>query len=136
MDRITQEAQKRQAMVEYEKKYGKSEASRQYGVSLSSVKRWTIQYAGTWQSLAERSHRPLCHPKQHTAAEEAAIRTASSAAFFRYGWDGVYDDLVKNHGYTRSYSGMYHAAKRTGLAAWYIKKRRAMERRYPECQLT
>ena len=41
---ITQEAKKKQAVVKYALKKGKSKASRMYGVSLSSVKRWCKQY--------------------------------------------------------------------------------------------
>ena len=59
MNRITQEAHKRQAVVKLAIKKGKKFASENYGVSLSSVKRWSKRYDGTWQSLAERSHRPL-----------------------------------------------------------------------------
>ena len=39
MNIITQEAKKKQAVVESAIRKGKSEASRRYGVSLSSVKR-------------------------------------------------------------------------------------------------
>ena len=70
MNRITQEAKKRQGVVKLANRKGKSFASRVYGVSLSSVKRWCKRYDGSWQSLAERSHRPLSHPKRHSAAEE------------------------------------------------------------------
>ena len=71
MNRITQEARSRQAAVKLAMKKGKSFAARQYGVSLSSVKRWCKRYDGTWQSLKERSHRPKSHPRRHTEQEEA-----------------------------------------------------------------
>ena len=45
---ITQETKKKQAIVKYALRKGKSKASRMYGVSLSSVKRWCKQYNGTW----------------------------------------------------------------------------------------
>ena len=51
MNRITQEAMKRQAVVKLAIKKGNSYAGRMYGVSLSSVKRWRKKYTGTWQSL-------------------------------------------------------------------------------------
>lgn len=57
MKRLAQEARVRQGVVDYAEKHGKSEAARKYGVSLSSVKRWSKRYDGTWQSLQERSHR-------------------------------------------------------------------------------
>ncbi|MCX7658889.1 MAG: leucine zipper domain-containing protein, partial [Oscillospiraceae bacterium] len=89
MNMITQEAKKRQAVVKLGKRKGKSFASRIYGVSLSSVKRWSKRYDGTWHSLVEQSHRPKSHPKRHKPGEEAIIQQAFGEKFFRYGWDGV-----------------------------------------------
>lgn len=136
MNRLTQEAKIRQAVVKSAEKKGKSYAAAKYGVSLSSVKRWVKRYDGSWQSLLERSHRPKKHPRRHTTAEEESIRAAFKQAFFRYGWDGVYDDLVKNHDYARSYGGMYKAAKRLGLGGKdKPKKLREREKRaYPELE--
>ncbi len=133
MKRLAQEARIRQGVVKYGIKHGKSAAAHRYGVSLSSVKRWSKRYDGTWQSVQERSHRPHSHPKQHTAAEEAAIRQAFGKAYARYGWDGVYAQLLQSHVYTRSFSGMYHAATRMGLGRGNKRKHppRAA-RRYPE----
>ena len=104
-----------------------------YGVSLSSVKRWDKRYDGKdWRSLLERSHRPHSHSRQHTEAEEMIISKAYWKKYERYGWDGVYEE-AKSNGYTRSLSGMIHAAKRLELAE--KGKRRApsrKHRRYPE----
>lgn len=81
MDRITQEARSRQAVVKLAMKKGKSFAAKKYGVSLSSVKRWSKRYDGTRQSLKERSHRPKSHPRQHTPQEETMIREALENPF-------------------------------------------------------
>lgn len=132
MNIITQEAKKRQAVVKFAGKKGKSHASRMYGVSLSSVKRWCKRYDGTWQSLAEKSHRPKSHPRQHKPEEGELIKTAMREKYFRYGWDGVYAETCKK-GYTRSFSGMVYAAKRMGLAGENKKKKPPRKhRRYPE----
>lgn len=132
MNIITQEAKKRQAVVKAANPKGKSFASRKYGVSLSSVKRWCKRYDGTWQSLKERSHRPHSHPKRHTQAEEQLILKCFQGKFLRYGWDEVYDEAVKN-GYTRSFSGIIYAAKRMGLGGKNSNKPpRRHNRRYPE----
>lgn len=133
MNRITQEAKKRQATVKYANRKGQSSAGRIYGVSLSSVKRWCKRYDGTWQSLAERSHRPKSHPKRHRAEEEAIIREAFQAKYIRYGWEGVFDEAVSNK-YKRSFSGMLHAARRMGLGDSDKDKKppRRHDRRYPE----
>ena len=132
MNIITQEAKKRQAIVKHAIKKGKTEASNKYGVSLSSVKRWCKRYNGTWQSLAEKSHRPHSHPRRHTAKEERQIKNSFKKKFKRYGWDGVYSDL-KRKGYKRSFSGMVYAAKRMGLLEQKKpKKKSRSSRRYPE----
>ena len=133
MNRLTQEARVRQGVVKYAIKHGKSAAVAKYGVSLSSVKRWSKRYDGTCQSLQERSHRPKSHPKQHTRKEEKAIKKAFSKVYLRYGWDGVYSELLSKHGYKRSFGGMYHAATRLGLG-WGKKRKQPPKtaRRYPE----
>lgn len=132
MNILTQEAKKKQAMVKYAKRNGKSQASRIYGVSLSSVKRWCKKYDGTWQSMLEKSHRPHSHPKRHTPKEEKQIKNSFKKYYARYGWGGVYDDLLRK-GYTRSLSGMIYAAKRLGLKEQkQPKKKSRVHRRYPE----
>jgi transposase InsO family protein len=133
MKRVAQEARIRQGVVKYAEKHGKSEAARKYGVSLSSVKRWSKRYDGRWQSLLERSHKPHSNPKQHTETEEKAIREAFVKSYARYGWDGVYAELLQSYGYKRSFGGMYHAATRMGLG-WGKERKRPPRsgRRYPE----
>ncbi len=132
MNILTQEAKKKQAVVKFSIKKGKSEASRRYGVSLSSVKRWCKRYNGTWESLLEKSHRPHSHPKRHTEREERQIKNSFKKHYERYGWDGVYDDLLRK-GYSRSFSGMVYAAKRMGLKNCAKQKKKSREaRRYPE----
>ena len=135
MNRISQEARKKQAIVKYSLKNGKSKAAEQYGVSLSSVKRWCKRYDGTWESLKELPHTPHSHPKRHTPAEERKIKKAFKKCFERYGWDGVYTELKTKH-YTRSFSGMVYAAKRMGLTAKPKTKKKNKEiRRYPEIMI-
>ena len=133
MNRITQEAHKRQAVVKTAMKKGKSYAAEKYGVSISSVKRWCKRYDGTWQSLKERSHRPKQHPARHTPQEEAIIRECLNNKFFRYGWEGAYM-AAKELGYRRSYSGFIYAARRNGLCGGKAGSQppRKHDRRYPE----
>lgn len=133
MNKIAQEARNRQAVVKLAMKKGKSFAARKYGVSLSSVKRWCKRYDGTWQSLKEHSHRPKCHPRQHTEQEEMLIRQGLDKCFFRYGWEGAYM-AAKAAGYTRSYSGFIYAARRMGLCGGKGEQKpaRKHDRRYPE----
>lgn len=133
MNIIAQEARKRQAVVKLSLRKGKSFASRIYGVSLSSVKRWCKRYDGDWRSLKEDSHRPKSHPKRHTPEEEALIKQAFREAYLRYGWDGTYDAAIKA-GYSRSFSGMVYTAKRMGLGTELKDRKppRTNLRRYPE----
>lgn len=133
MNIITQEARKRQAVVKLSQRKGKSYASRMYGVSLSSVKRWCKRYNGDWRSLKEGSHKPKSHPKQHSEGEERLIKQAFREKYQRYGWEGTYEAAVRA-GYTRSLSGMIYAAKRMGLGAEAKAKKapRTNLRRYPE----
>ena len=132
MNILTQEAKKKQAVVKFAIRKGKSEASRKYGVSLSSVKRWCKRYDGTWKSLVEKSHRPHNHPNRHTEKEERQIKNSFKKCYARYGWDGVYSDL-KRKGYSRSFSGMIYAAKRLGLTEEPKQKKKSRKsRRYPE----
>ncbi len=133
MDRIAQEARKRQAVVKLARRKGKRFAAKTYGVSLSSVKRWDKRYDGTdWRSLKEGSHRPHHHPREHTEAEEMIISKAFWKQYERYGWDGVYSE-AKSKGYTRSLSGMIHAAKRLELVEKGKRQAsRRHDRRYPE----
>ncbi len=56
MNIIAQEARKRQAVVKLSLRKGKSFASRIYGVSLASVKRWCKRYDGTWKSFRNEKY--------------------------------------------------------------------------------
>lgn len=131
MNILTQEARKRERIVKFFRKKGASKASRYYGVCRSSIYRWNDRYDGSWRSLLERSHKPHSCPTQHTKKEERQIRN-SFTLFDRYGYDGVYDDLVRK-GYSRSFSGMVYAIKRMGLVNKPVKhKGTRRSRRYPE----
>ena len=82
--------------------------------------------------MLEKSHRPNKHPKRHTEKEERQIKNSFKKCYARYGWDGVYDDLLRK-GYARSFSGMVYAAKRLGLKKTkQPKKKSRVCRRYPE----
>ena len=132
MNILTQEARKKQEIVKQAIKNGKSGTSRKYGVSLSTLKRWCKKYDGTWQSMLEKTHRPHSHPNRHTPKEERQIKNSFKKVYARYGWDGVYSDLLRK-GYTRSFSGMVYAAKRLGLKEQKKpKKKSRVYRRYPE----
>ncbi|MCL2298565.1 MAG: hypothetical protein FWC27_00260 [Firmicutes bacterium] len=119
---------------------GNAYAMKVYGEALSNIKRWRRRYdpAIGWKSLRDKSHKPLSpHPNQHTAGEEALIRKAFEKKFFRYGWIEVFNYLVDELGYTRSYWGMRDAARRMVLAAEEPKAAppRKKSKRFPELKV-
>jgi len=134
MNIVTREAKKRQRIIEYSLKHGKSQASRKYKEPLSNIKRWAKRYDGTWQSLKDRSRRPKSHPKQHTLSEESII-VAVWEEHGRKGIDYVYSVLVREEGYTRSLSGLLHALRRLGLIEKPKKKGRRSYRQFSVCEI-
>ena len=132
-----QKARRREHVVKLARRKGKKYACGVYGEALTTVKRWCRRYdpAEGWKSLRDKSHRPLTpHPKQHTAEEETLIRKAFSEKFFRYGWIEVYNYLLGELGYTRSYSGMRDAVRRMELAGESPERKppRKRDRKFPE----
>jgi transposase InsO family protein len=132
-----QKARQREHVVKLAQRKGKKYACAVYGEPLSNVKRWCRKYDSAigWKSLRDKSHRPLSpHPEQHTPEEESLIRKAFKEKFFRYGWIEVYNYLLDELGYTRTFSGMRYAAKRMGLAGETLKKKpsRKHDRKFPE----
>ena len=82
--------------------------------------------------MLEKSHRPHSHPNIHTPKEERQIKNSFKKEYARYGWDGVYSDLLRK-GYTRSFSEMVYAARRIGLTEQKKpQKKSRVQRRYPE----
>ena len=82
--------------------------------------------------MLEKSHRPHSNPNRHTPKEERKIKDSFKKEYARYGWDGVYSDLLRK-GYTRSFSGMVYAARRIGLTEQKKpQKKSRVQRRYPE----
>lgn len=66
MNTVTQKMMFRQSLINYAEKKGVTKAAIKYDVSQQYVYRWMKRYDGTLQSLADKSHRPLHHPNQHT----------------------------------------------------------------------
>ena len=134
MNIVTQKAKKRQRIIEYSLKHGKSKASRKYKEPLSNIKRWSKRYDGTWQSLKDKSRQPHSHPKQHTLYEESLILEVWNE-HGRKGIDYVYCVLVREKGYTRSQGGLFHALRRLGLIEKPRKKGRKNYRQSTPCEI-
>ena len=134
MNIVTQKAKKRQRIIEYSLKHGKSEASRKYKEPLSNIKRWSKRYDGTWQSLKDKSGQPHSHPKQHTLQKESLILEVWNE-HGRKGIDYVYCVLIQEKGYTRSQGGLFHALRRLGLIEKPKKKGRRNYRQCTPCEI-
>ena len=134
MNIVTQKAKKRQRIIEYSLKHGKSAAARKYKEALSNIKRWSKRYDGTWQSLKDKSRMPHSHPNQHTIYEEAII-TEVWQEHGKKGIDYAYCILVQEKGYTRSQGGLFHALRRLGLIEKSKKKGRRNDRQCTQCEI-
>ena len=109
---ITSKAHFRQRVVKYSEKYGVTKSSNRFRMSRNAIYEWKAKYDGSWKSLADRSHRPHAHPKEHTVEEYDLIR--------RY-WEKNKDDRIvlwdkiRKQGYKRSYKSMCRALRRMQL---------------------
>ena len=119
MDKITQTALYRQALIKYAKKYGVTKAAIHYRTYRQYVYRWMKRYDGTLASLEDRSHRPHSHPNQHRPEEIKLIDDMRR----RNPNDGLVVFWVKlmQRGYSRSISGLYK----------YLRKRDQMAVKLP-----
>ena len=105
MNKITQTARYRQALITYAKKHGVTKAAIRYHTYRQYIYRWMKRYDGTLQSLEDRSHRPNSHPNQHRPDEIKLIEDMRR----RNPHVGLVVFWVKlrQRGYTRSISGLY-----------------------------
>lgn len=114
MNSITQTMKFRQAVIEYSFKHGVTKAAIRYRTNRQYIYRWLKRYDGTFESLADRSYRPHSHPKQHTDEELMLIKNMRR----RNPHAGLVVLWVKlrQRGYSRSISGLYHVLQRLGEA--------------------
>ena len=115
MNKITQTMLFRQSLIKYSQKYGVTKAAIKYKTNRQYVYRWIRRYDGTVESLADRSHRPKSHPKQHKPEEMKLIRDMRR----RNPEAGLVVFWVKlrQRGYTRSITGLYRVLKKQGQMA-------------------
>lgn len=66
-------------------------------------------------AVISRTFASTAQPPKPAYGRGRAIRMVYEARYARYGFDGVYDELVDKHGYKRSSGGLHHAMKRMGL---------------------
>ena len=112
MNKITQTARYRQALLRYAEKRGVTKAAIHYRTNRQYIYRWRKRYDGTLKSREDRSHRPHHHPNQHKQEEIKLIenmrRRNPNAGIV------VFWVKLRERGYTRSISGLYRFLKRQG----------------------
>ena len=132
MNKITQEMRFRQAVIEYSLKYGVTKAAIRYKTNRQYIYRWKKRYDGTLQSLADRSHRPHNHPKQHTESELKLIsdirrRNPNTGLV-------VFWVKLRQRGYCRSISGLYRALRRSGQGVVKLPNPKYIPKPYEQMQ--
>lgn len=132
MDKITQTELRRQAAIKYSQKYGVTRAAARYHMSRQSLYRWIKRYDGTLASLADRSHRPRSHPRQHQPDEIKLIedmrRRNPNAGLV------VFWVKLRQRGYSRSISGLYRVLKKKGQMAKKLPNPKYIPKPYEKMQ--
>ena len=115
MASITQDMRFRLSLIKYAEKFGVSKAAVKYKTNRQYIYRWKQRYDGSWDSLRDRSRRPLHHPNQHTPQEISLI----SHMRRRNPHAGLVIFWVKlmQRGYSRSISGLYRFLRKQKMMA-------------------
>jgi len=100
---IASEAKYRQRVVKYSYRHGVTQAGNRFRRSRQAIYEWRTKWDGRWKSLADRSHRPHSHPKQHTEEEKQLI-----LRHYAHNKDDriVLWDTLRQKGYKRSYTSL------------------------------
>ena len=131
--KITQQMRYRESLIKYAKKHGVSKAARVYNTNRQYIYRWLKRYDGTTRSLANKSKRPKSHPSQHTQDELKLIKDM----FAKNKDTGLVILWVKlkQRGYNRTVSSLYHQLKKLNLKFVTPKKKRKKKTK-PYIQMT
>ena len=115
MASITQDMRFRLSLIKYAEKFGVSKAAVKYKTNRQYIYRWKQRYDGSWDSLRDRSRRPLHHPNQHTPQEISLIshmRRRNPNAGLVIFWV-----KLMQRGYSRSISGLYRFLRKQKIMA-------------------
>ena len=132
MNKITQTARYRQALIQYAKKNGVTKAAIRYHTNRQYIYRWMKRYDGTLQSLEDRSHRPHSHANQHTQEEIKLIlnmrrRNPNTGLV-------VFWVKLRQRGYNRSISGLYRFLRKRGQMAVHLPNPKYIPKPYEKMQ--
>lgn len=132
MNKITQTARFRQALIEYSYKHGVTKAAIRYRTNRQYIYRWRKRYDGTLKSLEDRSRRPHHHPNQHQEGEIRLIdnlrRRNPNAGLV------VFWVKLQQRGYTRSISGLYRFLRNRGQMAVKLPNPKYIPKPYEQMQ--
>ena len=115
MATITQDMRYRLSLIRFAEKFGVSKAAVKYKTNRQYIYRWKQRYDGSWDSLRDRSRRPLHHPNQHTPQEISLIshmRRRNPNAGLVIFWV-----KLMQRGYSRSISGLYRFLRKQKMMA-------------------
>ena len=115
MATITQDMRYRLSLIRFAEKFGVSKAAVKYKTNRQYIYRWKRRYDGSWDSLRDRSRRPLHHPNQHTPQEISLIshmRRRNPNAGLVIFWV-----KLMQRGYSRSISGLYRFLRKQKMMA-------------------
>ena len=131
--KITQQMRYRESLIKYANKHGVSKATRVYNTNRQYIYRWMKRYDGSTRSLANLSKRPKSHPSQHTQDEIKLIKDM----FAKNKDTGLVILWVKlkQRGYNRTVSSLYHQLKKLNLKFVTPKKKRKKKTK-PYIQMT
>jgi len=122
----------RLSLIQYAQKHGVTKAAIRYRVNRQYIYRWMNRYDGSWGSLCNRSRRPHRHPNQHTPQELKLIsdmRRRNSHTGLVVFWV-----KLRQHGYTRSITGLYRVMKRQGIMAVKPRNPKYIPKPYEQMQ--
>ena len=131
--KITQQMRYRESLVKYANKHGVSKATRVYNTNRQYIYRWMKRYDGSTRSLANLSKRPKSHPSQHTQDEIKLIKDM----FAKNKDTGLVILWVKlkQRGYNRTVSSLYHQLKKLNLK-FVTPKKKGKKKTKPYIQMT
>lgn len=114
---ISQEAQYRESICKYVRKYGVKKAAAKFHEPESTIYYWYKKWKdgnGNIMSLVDKSRRPHTHPNTHTEAELRKIYSVWRRNP-NLGLQDLWIRLKSKYGYTRTMPGLLKALKRLGI---------------------
>ena len=131
--KITQQMRYRESLIKYADKHGVTKASRVYNTNRQYIYRWMKRYDGSTRSLTNLSRKPKSHPRQHTIEEIKLIKDM----FAKNQNTGLVVLWVKlkQRGYTRTVSSLYHQLRKLNLK-FVTPKKQKKKKTKPYIQMT